>query len=32
MVSHPLTAGWRAAKPSLRNFDIFDAVLNGVAA
>lgn len=32
LVSAPLTAAWRAAHPRLRNYDIFDAVLNGVAA
>jgi phosphonoacetate hydrolase len=33
MVSRPLRADWLAAKQgALRNFDIFDAVLNGVAA
>jgi phosphonoacetate hydrolase len=32
MVSEPLTADYLAGKPhGLRNFDIFDAVLNGVA-
>jgi hypothetical protein len=32
MVSRPLRADWLAAKQgALRNFDIFDAVLNGVA-
>ena len=34
MVSRPLRAEWLAARTGrpLRNFDIFDAVLNGVAA
>jgi len=32
LVSAPLTAAWRAAHPRLQNYDIFDAVLNGVAA
>jgi phosphonoacetate hydrolase len=33
MLSHPLAPGWLAARAGrrLRNFDIFDAVLNGVA-
>jgi hypothetical protein len=32
MVSRPLRPDWLAAKQGrLRNFDIFDAVLNGVA-
>ena len=33
MVSHPLSADWIAARAGrpLRNFDIFDAVLNGAA-
>ena len=32
LVSEPLTASYLAGKPSgLRNFDIFDAVLNGTA-
>jgi phosphonoacetate hydrolase len=32
LVSVPLDPGWRAAHPWLRNYDIFDAVLNGVLA
>lgn len=32
LVSAPLDPGWRAAHPRLRNYDIFDAVLNGVVA
>ena len=32
LVSAPLAAAWRAAHPQLRNYDLFDAVLNGVAA
>jgi phosphonoacetate hydrolase len=32
LLSAPLSPAWRAAHPSLRNFDIFDAALNGVAA
>jgi phosphonoacetate hydrolase len=31
LLSATLSPGWRAAHPTLRNFDIFDAVLNGVA-
>jgi phosphonoacetate hydrolase len=30
LASVPLDPGWRAAHPRLRNYDIFDAVLNGV--
>lgn len=30
--SQPLTANWLAAYPQLKNFHIFDAVLNGVVA
>jgi len=30
MVSTPLTQTWRSAHPHPRNYDIFDAVLNGV--
>ena len=32
LVSAPLDPAWRAAHPCLRNYDIFDAVLNGAAA
>jgi phosphonoacetate hydrolase len=32
LVSMPLDRGWVAAHPRLRNYDIFDAVLNGVVA
>ena len=32
LVSEPLTPAWRAAHPRLRNYDIFDAALNGTAA
>jgi phosphonoacetate hydrolase len=32
LVSAPLDPAWRAAHPRLRNYDIFDAVLNGAAA
>ena len=32
LVSAPLTAAWRDAHPKLRNYDIFDAALNGAAA
>ena len=32
LVSAPLGPGWLAAHPRLRNYDIFDAVLNGVVA
>jgi phosphonoacetate hydrolase len=31
LVSAPLSGAWRAAHPTLRNYDIFDAVLNGPA-
>ncbi len=31
LLSSPVTPAWRAAHPRLRNFDIFDAVLNGAA-
>lgn len=31
IVSAPMTDAWRAAHPDLRNYDIFDAVLNGTA-
>jgi hypothetical protein len=29
LLSRPLDAGWRAAHPALRNYDIFSAALNG---
>ncbi|HVY14748.1 MAG TPA: phosphonoacetate hydrolase [Rhodopila sp.] len=32
LVSAPLTETWRVAHPHLRNYDIFDAALNGVVA
>jgi phosphonoacetate hydrolase len=32
LVSAPLDPAWRAAHPHLRNYDIFDAVLNGAVA
>ena len=32
LVSAPLDPAWRAAHPRLRNYDIFDAALNGAAA
>lgn len=32
LVSAPLGMAWRAAHPRLRNYDMFDAVLNGVSA
>jgi phosphonoacetate hydrolase len=32
LVSAPLGLAWRAAHPRLRNYDIFDAALNGAAA
>lgn len=32
VVSAPLEPGWRAAHPRLRNYDIFDAALNGAVA
>jgi phosphonoacetate hydrolase len=32
LVSAPLDPVWRAAHPRLRNYDIFDAVLNGAVA
>jgi phosphonoacetate hydrolase len=31
LVSAPLAPAWRAAHPHLRNYDIFDAALNGTA-
>ncbi|WP_159351311.1 phosphonoacetate hydrolase [Roseomonas harenae] len=31
LLSAPLTTAWRDAHPNLRNFDILDAALNGVA-
>lgn len=31
LLSAPLDRGWREARPSLRNYDIFDAALNGTA-
>lgn len=31
LVSTPLAPAWRAAHPHLRNYDIFDAALNGMA-
>jgi len=31
LVSAPLAPAWRAAHPHLRNYDIFDAALNGAA-
>jgi phosphonoacetate hydrolase len=32
LVSAPLDPAWRVAHPRLRNYDIFDSVLNGAAA
>jgi phosphonoacetate hydrolase len=32
LVSSPLAPAWRSAHPKLRNYDIFDAALNGTAA
>jgi phosphonoacetate hydrolase len=32
LLSAPLDPNWRAAHPTLRNYDIFDAALNGVVA
>jgi phosphonoacetate hydrolase len=32
LLSHPLDPAWLAAHPSLRNYDIFDAALNGTLA
>jgi phosphonoacetate hydrolase len=32
LISAPLAPAWRAAHPHLRNYDIFDAALNGAAA
>jgi phosphonoacetate hydrolase len=32
LVSAPLDPAWRAAHPRLRNYDVFDAVLNGAVA
>lgn len=32
LVAAPLDPAWHAAHPRLRNYDIFDAVLNGAAA
>ncbi len=32
LVSTPLSPAWHAAHPHLRNYDIFDAALNGTAA
>ena len=32
LVSAPLDPGWRVGHPLLRNYDIFDAVLNGARA
>jgi phosphonoacetate hydrolase len=32
LLSTPLASTWRAAHPHLRNYDIFDAALNGAAA
>jgi hypothetical protein len=32
LVSAPLDPSWRAARPRLRNYDIFDAALNAVVA
>jgi phosphonoacetate hydrolase len=32
LLSRPLDPAWLAAHPALRNYDIFDAALNGTSA